>query len=205
MNQSPAAKDPIRGQKHSAGSTVDRHPSSIFLPSDNEWQVIAMEKRQEISPLRVRERVTYDPATGEFVWLPKPGSGGAHAGLGLASEEVRRQRIDDTQRKLGEIFECWNDRLVLEKVSLAEAYINGRISIGVIVQISGAPFGDAASVHHDAEVMAGERPRAVLVYEVQAGADGEFEYQDQAMLVEVVQLIESPERGNSQYGTALSS
>ena len=31
-----------------------------------------MDKRNEISPLRVRERLTCDPETGEFVWLPKP-------------------------------------------------------------------------------------------------------------------------------------
>ena len=50
------------------------HPNRRFSPPGNQCQVIAMGKRDDISPLRVRERVTYDPATGEFVWLPKPGN-----------------------------------------------------------------------------------------------------------------------------------
>ena len=94
--------------------------------------------------------------------------GGDHGPSALAGEEVRRQRFDDTRHKLRELFERWNDRLVLKEVSLIEAYIQGRISIGLNVEVSGAAFGDCAAIGKDAELVLWKETRAVLVYDVQA-------------------------------------
>ena len=45
-------------------------------------------------------------------------------------EVVRFKRIDDTKRKLRELFERWDDRLFIEEVSIAEKYLEGRVSEG---------------------------------------------------------------------------
>jgi len=53
----------------------------------------------------------------------------------FASEEVRRQRFNDICNKLRELKESWDNRLVLEKMSLLEGYLQQRLGIGLIVEI----------------------------------------------------------------------
>jgi hypothetical protein len=110
-----------------------------------------------------------------------------------ASEEMRCQRFNDTRDKLRQLFKRWNDRLTLEEVSLSEAYIEGRLSIGLIVEIRGASLANGAAVNHHAELVGREWPRAVLVYEVQTSDKLVVSHDDEAMLIEVVQLVECPE------------
>jgi hypothetical protein len=120
--------------------------------------------------------------------------GGDHGPSALAGEEVRRQRLDDTRHKLGELNERWNNRLVVEKVSLLKAYLDGRLSVCLIVEICGTAVGDGTSVCHDAEVVLGKWPhKAVVVYGVRDGSKGVVRDEDHSMLVEVVQFVESPQ------------
>jgi len=50
-----------------------------------------------------------------------------------ASTGVRFKDIDGLRNKLGELFQRWDDRLILENLSLSEAYIDGLIAIVLVM------------------------------------------------------------------------
>ncbi len=56
----------------------------------------------------------------------------------MASLAVRLKRVNDTIDKLRQLAKRWDNRLVLEDFPLTEHYLNGRIAIALIVEISGS-------------------------------------------------------------------
>lgn len=106
--------------------------------------------------------------------------------------EIRRKRIDDTKHQLRQVQERWDNRLILERESLFEAYLDGRICIGLVVKMGGGAFLDGASVTEDTNPMRGERASGILIYEFDSGLKRVTTKYDRSMLVEVIEFIECP-------------
>lgn len=108
--------------------------------------------------------------------------------------EVRLQRLDNTRNELRELMQSWNDRLVLERFSLAEAYQSGRVGIALVVDIGRAVRGDHGPTRQE-QIAVGAGSRYVIV--VSNHLNDEFCYglggNQQPMFVGSVQLIEPAE------------
>jgi hypothetical protein len=58
--------------------------------------------------------------------------------LWWAPLEVRLQRLNNTHYKLQQLMQRWNNRLILEGLSFRETYLDGRITVALIMQVGGA-------------------------------------------------------------------
>ena len=63
----------------------------------------------------------------------------------LAPLAVRLKRVDDTINKLRQLSQRWDNRLVLEGFPLTKLYLDGRVAIALIVDVSGGAGPDVSS------------------------------------------------------------
>lgn len=112
-----------------------------------------------------------------------------------------RDRICDQFRQLEE---RWNNRLVLEGLSLAEAYGEGRLAIALVMGVRPATYGGGPSSRKNDECTWTERARSVaFVYTVDVKRSDGSEWDQRSMLVHTVQLIEGREQTISPSGIRL--
>jgi hypothetical protein len=120
------------------------------------------------------------------------GRGARMLGRRRSPDKVRRERIDDTKHKLRQLQQRWDNRLILEKESFFEAYLDGRLCVGLVVDIGGRAFGNGTSVTEDANTMGREWTCGVLLYKFNPGLKRVTGEDDGSMLIDVVQSVECP-------------
>jgi hypothetical protein len=110
----------------------------------------------------------------------------------LVRDEIRHKRFDDATHKLRQLQERWDNRLIVEKLPLFKAYLDGRICVGLIVEMGGRAFWDGAAVRKDAKLVGREGSGIIIICERDPGPVIVSGKQDGAVLVEIVQLVECP-------------
>jgi hypothetical protein len=122
----------------------------------------------------------------------------------LLPEAVRFQRIDHTRHELRELAKPWNNRLVLENLSLTKAYIECRIAIFLVMDCglaSGSGFATlldsnaVGSNYGRNSIHGSRRDRRRIIFLFLADCDHEMmlmanRRNQQSMLVHSVQTIE---------------
>ena len=121
---------------------------------------------------------------------------------------MRLKRVNDTINKLRQLAERWDDRLVLEGFPLTKLYLDGRIAIAPIMDVSGGAKADISGFLNDGSISGGNsansesspcRDRRRILFLFLADADdnvignNDGGHKD-AVLIHSVKLIESVEQ-----------
>lgn len=125
---------------------------------------------------------------------PTIGQAGAEKSARVAPIEMRLERLDDTKDKLRKLFKRWDNRFVVEKLSIGKEYVSGRLSVAVYFHARGIidSAKGATGINGSSKAL---KNVIVLVFQIDAGQTGGHEGGDQeAVFVDVVDFPESPKR-----------
>jgi hypothetical protein len=123
--------------------------------------------------------------------LPKSSFDGVW--VGVIPETEKLKRFDSLKNQLRELGERFENRLVLERCSWCEAYVDGRLSVVVYLDLS-EPLREVQNCPLlNAEANLAE-PIAALVFDVHPGKATDIHGRDEeSMLVDIVKCTQFPD------------
>jgi len=111
----------------------------------------------------------------------------------IAPLHVRLERLDDTAHKLRELMQRWDNRLVLKGLSLAEAYINRRIAILLVVEIGGSAADGRYATRTDNPCATRQGRQIILVlHAMDDSGSNRQDNREASVLVRSIQAVETP-------------